>query len=90
MLSEPQALAGMLASAGLLHDTALQKLGFDINSNLANLPKEKHADFKRHPEMAVELVAGKKFIKPRVLRLIQDHEEYGDGLGFPKKNDSPS
>lgn len=74
-----------LAVAGLLHDTALKTLGFDVSSNLANLPKEKRADFKKHPAVAVEQVAGKKFITPRVLRIIQDHEEFGEGLGFPEK-----
>lgn len=74
-----------LAVAGLLHDTALKKLGFDVTSNLANIPKEKRADFKKHPAIAIEQAAGKKFITPRVLRIIQDHEEFGDGLGFPEK-----
>lgn len=74
-----------LAVAGLLHDTALKSLGFDAKSNLENIAKEKRADFRRHPAAAVEQVAGKKFITPRVLRLIEDHEEFGDGLGFPEK-----
>lgn len=74
-----------LAVAGLLHDTALKSLGFDATTTLANLPKEKRADFRRHPALAVERVAGKQFITPRVMRIIQDHEEYGPGLGFPEK-----
>ena len=74
-----------LAVAGLLHDTGLKPLGFSANSTLSNIPREKRADFRRHPEAAVEQVAGKKFITPRVLRIIQDHEEFGDGLGFPEK-----
>lgn len=74
-----------LAVAGLLHDTGLAALGFDVKDNLENLPKERRADFKKHPEVAVEKVAGKKFVTARVLRLIQDHEEFGDGLGFPGK-----
>jgi len=74
-----------LAIAGLVHDTGLKSLGFDVNSNLSNISKEKRSDFRRHPSVAVEQAAGKKFITARVLRLIQDHEEYGDGLGFPEK-----
>lgn len=74
-----------LAVAGLLHDTALAKLGFDAKADLANVPKEKRADFKKHPAVAVEIVSGKKFITPRVLRLIEDHEEFGEGQGFPNK-----
>lgn len=74
-----------LAVAGLLHDMALAELGFDGRTVLADLPKDKKADFKRHPQVAVERVAGKKFITPRVLRILEDHEEYGEGLGFPNK-----
>jgi HD-GYP domain-containing protein (c-di-GMP phosphodiesterase class II) len=123
MLSEPKALAGMLASAGLsiddsahgstasslalavatyskqlskeeltdlavaglLHDTALKALGFDVKDDLQSLPKERRNDFRRHPSAAIEQVAGKKFITARVLRIIEDHEEFGDGLGFPQK-----
>lgn len=123
MLSEPKALAGMLASAGLsvddsahgstvsslglavgahsrqlgkdeltdvavaglLHDTGLKRLGFDVKDDLVSIGKDRRADFRRHPAAAVELVAGKKFITPRVLRIIEDHEEFGDGAGFPEK-----
>lgn len=74
-----------LAVAGLLHDIGLKELGFDAKSSLADVPKEKRADFRKHPAVAVERVAGKKFITPRVLRILEDHEEYGPGLGFPNK-----
>ncbi len=73
------------AVAGLLHDSALKKLGFDVKSDITNISKEKRIDFKKHPAIAVEQVAGKQFITPRVLRIITDHEEYGEGLGFPEK-----
>lgn len=74
-----------LAVAGLLHDGALKELGFDAKTELANLGKEDKVKFKKHPAMAAEKVAGKKFITARVLRIIQDHEEFGEGLGFPEK-----
>ncbi len=83
-LLEKDALAD-LAVAALLHDVGLKSLGFDARTALADLPKEKRADFRRHPQVAVERVAGKKFITPRVLRILEDHEEFGDGLGFPNK-----
>jgi len=74
-----------LAIAGLLHDTGLKSLGFSVTDNLFNLPKDKWPSFKKHPEKAVELVAGKKYITAKVLRIIQDHEELGGGAGFPEK-----
>lgn len=123
MLSEPKALAGMLAAAGLsvddsahgstvsslclavgvqsrylgreeltdvavaglLHDSALGSLGFDVKSDLEGLSKEEKVKFRTHPAVAIERVAGKKFITPRVMRIIADHEEFGNGLGFPEK-----
>jgi HD-GYP domain-containing protein (c-di-GMP phosphodiesterase class II) len=127
MLSEPKALASMLASAGLsvddsqhgstvtslvlavaaaskrsekaeltdlavsalLHDGSLKELGFDTKAVYADLPKDARPKFRTHPEKSAELVAGKKFITPRVLRIIQDHEEFGDGLGYPEKKRYP-
>ena len=74
-----------LAVAALLHDTALKELGFDVKSNIENVAKDDRAKFKSHPQKAIEQVAGKKFITPRVLRIIEDHEEFGEGLGFPNK-----
>jgi HD-GYP domain-containing protein (c-di-GMP phosphodiesterase class II) len=74
-----------MAVAGLLHDTGLKALGFDTKSDLNNVSKDKRTDFRKHPAAAIQQVAGKKFITPRVLRLIEDHEEFGDGLGFPEK-----
>ncbi len=74
-----------LAVAGLLHDRALKELGFEAKTSAETLSKEELAKFKKHPLKAVESVAGKKFITPRVMRIISDHEEYGDGLGFPEK-----
>jgi response regulator RpfG family c-di-GMP phosphodiesterase len=74
-----------LAVAALLHDTSLSSLGFNLKTDAATLAKEQRASFRRHPAIAIEQAAGKKFITPRVLRLIEDHEEYGEGLGFPNK-----
>lgn len=74
-----------MAVAGLLHDGALKELGFDAKTEIAALSKEDKLKFRKHPAVAAEKVAGKKFITARVLRIIEDHEEYGDGLGFPEK-----
>lgn len=76
-----------LAVASLLHDIALSSLGFDTKTDIKNLEGESKAKFRKHPAVAVEQVQGKKYITARVLRLIEDHEEFGDGQGFPgKKN----
>lgn len=123
MLSEPKALAAMLANAGLtvddsthssslsslclavgahskfvdregltdlavaalLHDISLNKMGFDEKTIVQALSKEQRVKYKTHSAKAAEAVAGKQFITARVLRLIEDHEEFGEGLGFPNK-----
>lgn len=74
-----------MAVAGLLHDGALKELGFDAKTDFNSLGKEDKVKYRKHPAVAVEQVSGKKFITARVLRLIQDHEEFGEGLGFPEK-----
>ena len=74
-----------LAIAALLHDTSLRELGFDLKSDLTNIEKERRVAFRQHPTRTVSLVAGKKLITPRALRIIEDHEEFGEGMGFPEK-----
>lgn len=74
-----------LAVAGLLHDGGLKKLGFDATTDFESLEKEKKLEYRRHPKVSAELVAGKQFITARVLRIIEDHEEYGEGQGYPAK-----
>lgn len=74
-----------LAIAGLLHDVGLAKLGFNEKTDFDSLSKEDKVKYKTHPKIAAESVAGKQFITARVLKLIEDHEEYGKGLGFPNK-----
>lgn len=74
-----------LAVAGLLHDGGLKKLGFDAMADYDALDKEQKKEYRKHPKVSAELVAGKQFITARVLRIIEDHEEYGEGAGYPAK-----
>jgi HD-GYP domain-containing protein (c-di-GMP phosphodiesterase class II) len=74
-----------LAVAGLLHDASLKELGFEAKVDFESLDRDAKLKYKKHPQMGTERVAGKKFITPRVMRIITDHEEYGDGLGYPGK-----
>ncbi|RZA09416.1 MAG: HD domain-containing protein [Proteobacteria bacterium] len=74
-----------LAVAGLLHDGGLKKFGFDATTDYEALPKEQKMEYRKHAKASAELVAGKQFITSRVLRIIEDHEEYGEGQGYPAK-----
>jgi HD-GYP domain-containing protein (c-di-GMP phosphodiesterase class II) len=38
-----------------------------------------------HTEDAAALLANKAHVSPRILMLIRDHEELGNGEGFPSK-----
>lgn len=83
-VTDPQELLD-IALAGLLHDIGKTKLGIGPGTPREEFTLEQLKDYHRHPEAAVEMLAGKKFISPRVLRLISDHEEIGKGDGFPEK-----
>lgn len=74
-----------LGIAALVHDMGKKKLGIDPNKDRDSLSKEELAKFKKHPEAGVEMMSGKRFITPKVLRLIAEHEEIGQGDGFPEK-----
>ncbi len=85
-LTDPQDLLQM-GFAGLLHDLGKVRLTFDPLKPKAQMTAEECKAYERHPEDSVAMLAGKPFITPRVLGLIQDHEEVGDGKGYPEKKD---
>lgn len=64
-----------MAVAGLLHDTSLTKLGFDAKADFDAMTKEQKASYRKHPELSMESVAGKKFITPRVMRNAPGRDE---------------
>ena len=74
-----------LGLAALLHDIGKVKLEIDPLIPREKLPKEQRSKYWKHPEVAVEMLSGKKYITPRVLKLIHEHEEVGEGTGFPEK-----
>lgn len=74
-----------ISVAALLHDLALKEMGFSAETSYDALDKDAKVKYRKHPQMAAEKVAGKKYITPRVLKLIEEHEEAGDGKGFPEK-----
>ena len=83
-LTDAQELMAISISA-LLHDLGIAKLGFDPMVQRENIPKDQIAKWRKHPEETVNMVAGKRYITPRVLRIIADHHEIGEGIGFPER-----
>jgi HD-GYP domain-containing protein (c-di-GMP phosphodiesterase class II) len=74
-----------LAIAALLHDAGLTKLGLDpLKPRDQHTPDEKKLHLK-HPETAIGMFQEKPLVTPAILRLIIDHEEIGNGQGFPEK-----
>lgn len=74
-----------MAVAALLHDAGLKKLGFEAADDYNSLDKDRKKEYRKHPQVSSEMVAGKQFVTTRVLRIIEDHEEYGEGKGYPNK-----
>jgi response regulator RpfG family c-di-GMP phosphodiesterase len=73
-----------LSMAALLHDIGKQGL------NLPQIPREQlDAEtlkvYKSHCTAAVEKLSNKPYVNPAILTLIMNHEEVGEGAGFPEK-----
>lgn len=71
--------------AALLHDTALTQLGFkaDVQPEALSVPELEK--YHKHPTEVAHTLAGKPYINRDILELIANHEEVGDGAGFPNK-----
>ncbi|MCM2322841.1 MAG: HD domain-containing protein [Oligoflexia bacterium] len=90
MLAEKVGISGVqelldLSMGALMHDIGKSGLPLD-----PKLPKEKMSPaefeiFKKHPHRGAEMVAGKPYVNPAVMALIANHEEMGEGAGFPAR-----
>jgi response regulator RpfG family c-di-GMP phosphodiesterase len=85
-IKDPQDLLQM-GFAGLLHDLGKSRLSIDPLKGKSEMTAEERKAYERHPDESVAMLSGKPFITPRVLGLIQDHEEVGRSRGFPNKKD---
>ncbi len=74
-----------LALAGLLHDLGKTKLGFVGPIDVSKLKPDEKKSYRQHPEKGVELLASKPYVTPAILRLILEHEELGEGVGYPER-----
>jgi HD-GYP domain-containing protein (c-di-GMP phosphodiesterase class II) len=74
-----------LGTAALLHDIGKSRSKIDPMKSREQMTPEELKEFKNHPQDGADMLAGKPYISPRVLGLIQSHEEYGEGRGFPEK-----
>jgi putative nucleotidyltransferase with HDIG domain len=73
-----------LAIGALLHDIGKLSVPDAILKKPAGLEPEEYEIVKRHPEWGVRLLQELKGFPPPVLRLVRDHHERPDGLGYPR------
>lgn len=74
-----------LGTAALLHDIGKNRLKFDSHRSKDQMSPAEWKQFKEHANDGADMLAGKPYISPRILGLIQAHEEVGVGKGFPEK-----
>jgi HD-GYP domain-containing protein (c-di-GMP phosphodiesterase class II) len=74
-----------LGLGALVHDLGKNKFKFDIMKPKSEFKPEELKEYKKHPQMGVDMLAGKPYITPRVLSFVMGHEELGEGKGFPEK-----
>lgn len=74
-----------LGTAALLHDIGKNRSNLDPMKPRESMTPDELKAFKNHPQDGADMLAGKPYISPRILGMIQSHEEYGDGRGFPEK-----
>lgn len=76
-----------LGMAGLLHDIGKTRLKFDHMKLESEMTLNELRQYRNHPQDGVDMLAGKAYISPRILKLIVYHEERGHGKGYPNKVD---
>lgn len=60
-------------------------MGFSPTATRESLVGNDLKRFLTHSAEGVGLLATKPYITPRVLALVADHEEFGEGRGYPEK-----
>ncbi len=74
----------VLAIGGLLHDIGKLAVPDTILKKPGSLDASEYEIVKRHTEWGVRLLGELRGFPPSVLRLVRDHHERPDGLGYPR------
>jgi HD-GYP domain-containing protein (c-di-GMP phosphodiesterase class II) len=82
-LPSPEILS--LGVAALIHDVGKEDLGLDPTLAREKMTPEQIIQYQKHPEIAANKFFDKPYISKTILDLVLNHEEVGDGAGFPNK-----
>ncbi len=74
-----------LGTGALLHDMGKVKIPLEILNKPGRLTKEEFEIMKKHPELGVEFLEGKKDIDEKSLKVVIQHHENYDGTGYPNR-----
>ncbi len=74
-----------LALAGLIHDVGLVELPYEIRKkDPLKMRPEELEEYKKHPILSVNLLKSKKIVlSDHVTKIIQQHQEWLSGEGYP-------
>lgn len=81
--TEPKSLTIMSLGA-LVHDLGHVGQELDINRPLSHLAPSERKTYEEHPRVGSLKALTYKHFDPMVGRIIQEHEEFCNGTGFPK------
>ena len=74
----------LLALGSMIHDVEHYLTEFDFHRPLIELSVIDTMLYRDHPLKGGHRLQGAKFIDQLVLKIITQHEEHGDGTGYPK------
>lgn len=83
-ITQPKEIVN-LSIAALMHDIGKAGLNLDFNVSREQLSPEALALYKSHPAAGIEKIRDKPYVNPEILTLILNHEEIGEGVGFPEE-----
>lgn len=75
----------MIGTAALIHDVGKESLGLDLSIPREQLTPDQKITYQKHPEAAISKLMDKPYISKAILEHVLNHEEIGDGAGFPGK-----
>lgn len=75
-----------ITMGAFFHDVGLKELPRELwFKPRIEMDRVEQALFERHPAIGVQLLSAVPLMTPDVLRIVQEHHEYPNGIGFPAK-----